>query len=208
MNLKNILNKIYQKGSVPWDTIEPPQELIDLIETKKIKPCKTLDIGCGSGHYSIFLSKKGFDVTGIDLSQNATTQAKQNAQKENCLIRFIELDARDIHTIDKKFDFIFECGLLDFILPEFREKYVSDIAQKINTGGLYVFLTFNERSPEWGGGKFRTGLSGAPIYYSSMDELVTLYKPYFEIIETKIIPVSFKNSGIQHLENYLLLKRK
>jgi 2-polyprenyl-3-methyl-5-hydroxy-6-metoxy-1,4-benzoquinol methylase len=207
--LKEILNKAYENAeTVPWNNIIPPSELVGLIETGMIKPCKTLDIGCGNGHYSIFLAKNGFKVTGIDISHNAIIHAKENAQKEKLIVHFRELDARDISQLDDCFDFVFEWGLLHFIFPEFREKYIHDLALKINQGGMYLVLTFNEKSPEWGGGKSRTGLSGAPLYYSSMEELLTLYKPYFEILETKIRPTLFKNSGNEHLENYLLLERK
>lgn len=207
-NLKQTLNKAYERAdTVAWDTIEPPIELVELIKNGIIRPCKTLDVGCGNGHYSIYLAKNGFDVTGIDISGNAIVNAKRNASKENVGVNFLELDARDIDQLDEKYDFVFEWGLLHFIFPEFREKYVKDIVQKINKDGIYLVLTFNEQSPEWGGGKFRTGLSGSPLYYSSLDELVDLYKPYFEIMETKIRPILFKNSGNEHLENYLLLKK-
>jgi SAM-dependent methyltransferase len=164
-------------------------------------------MGCGHGFYSIYLAKQGFDVTGVDISGVAIERAKKNALQENVNAHFVELDARVIDQLPGTYEFVFEWGLLHFIFPEFREEYVKNIAEKIPSGGTYMVLTFNEQSPEWGGGKFRTGLSGSPLYYSSMDELIALYKPYFEIVETKIRPTLFKNSGNEHLENYLLLKR-
>ncbi len=36
-----------------------------------------LDLGCGKGRHSIYLNKKGFDVTGIDLSENSIAAAKK-----------------------------------------------------------------------------------------------------------------------------------
>lgn len=207
--LKEQLDKTYEHPeTVPWDTVEPPAELVQLIRDGVLKPCKTLDVGCGNGHHSIYLAKEGFEVTGIDIAGNAIAQARKNAQKQNISATFIELDARDITGLVQKYDFIFEWGLLHFILPEFRQNYARDIASVVNAGGTYLVLTFSEQSPEWGGGKTRTGISGAPLYYSSMEELTALYEPYFEIVETKIRPIYFKNSGNEHLENYLLMKRK
>jgi 2-polyprenyl-3-methyl-5-hydroxy-6-metoxy-1,4-benzoquinol methylase len=206
---KELLEKTYADGNaVPWDNLEPPQELVWLIDSGHVEPGTVLDLGCGNGHYSIYLAKKGFTVTGIDISKNAIDHAKKNATDANVQITFIEIDARDISNVPGTFDFIFEWGLLHFILPQFRGKYVQDISQKIKLGGLYIVLTFNEQSPEWGGGKYRNGISGAPLYYSSMEELIELYTPYFEILETKIRPTFFKNSGNEHLENYLLLRKK
>jgi hypothetical protein len=39
---KKIFEKIYGKGAV-WTESESPKELVELIETGKIKPCKVLD---------------------------------------------------------------------------------------------------------------------------------------------------------------------
>lgn len=38
---------------------------------------KLLDVACGKGRHSITLSKMGFDVTGIDLSENSIIAAKE-----------------------------------------------------------------------------------------------------------------------------------
>ncbi|MCJ0742575.1 class I SAM-dependent methyltransferase [Pedobacter montanisoli] len=42
---------------------------------------KILDIACGRGRHSIYLNKKGYDVTGIDLSEQNIKYAQQFEQK-------------------------------------------------------------------------------------------------------------------------------
>lgn len=206
--VKDLLDEAYKKiDTVPWDSSEPPQELVELIEQGKIKPGKALDIGCGTGYYSIYLAGKGFDVTGIDVSENAIREATKKAVGLKAKVKFIALDALEISSLADTYDFVLEWGLLHFVMPEFREKYVKDVASKINKGGKYIVLTFNDQSPEWGGGKYRVGITRTPLYYSSMDELKELYKPYFKILEARTRPTFFKNSGNNHLENYLFLER-
>src|SRR5829696_8643301 len=39
------------------------------------KDARILDVACGKGRHSIFLAKKGFDVTGIDLSEYSIEEA-------------------------------------------------------------------------------------------------------------------------------------
>jgi SAM-dependent methyltransferase len=50
---------------------------------------KVLDIGCGAGSHSLYLQKKGFDVTSIDISENAIKACElrglQNARVQNVL---------------------------------------------------------------------------------------------------------------------------
>ena len=61
-----------------------------------LKPEKTnrfLDLGCGKGRHSIYLNKKGFDVTGIDLSEKSITSAKTS---ENETLHFYTHDMRKL----------------------------------------------------------------------------------------------------------------
>ena len=53
-------NEIFTQGTIgECDFIE--------IEIKSNKNLKILDIGCGTGRHSIELTKRGYQVTGIDL---------------------------------------------------------------------------------------------------------------------------------------------
>jgi len=58
-------------------------EAMPILEQKALKLCKAkvLDIGCGAGSHSLYLQKKGFDVTALDVSKGAI---------ETCRLRGIE----------------------------------------------------------------------------------------------------------------------
>ena len=65
------LDKIYREvplDQIPWNIETPPDALVDLVQSGKIRPCEAIDLGCGVGNYAIYLASKGFDVTGIDSS--------------------------------------------------------------------------------------------------------------------------------------------
>lgn len=64
---------------------------------------RMLDIACGKGRHSIYLNKKGFDVTGIDLSYSSIKYAKQF---ENGKLHFFQHDMRNLFFINY-FDFAF-----------------------------------------------------------------------------------------------------
>ena len=48
------------------------------LEKKALQLCKgkVLDVGCGAGSHSLYLQKKGFEVTAIDISENAIKACK------------------------------------------------------------------------------------------------------------------------------------
>lgn len=66
-------------------------KLIQLIEPAKA--CRVLDLACGKGRHSIYLNKKGFDVTGIDLSEKSISCAKTS---ENETLHFYMHDMRKL----------------------------------------------------------------------------------------------------------------
>ena len=70
----------------------------DFIETelKSDKSLKILDVGCGTGRHAIELSKRGYIVTGIDLSETQLARAREKAEKNNLTIDFQRKDARNL----------------------------------------------------------------------------------------------------------------
>jgi len=62
-------------------------KVISKFSTYKVK--KILDLGCGSGRHTILLSKRGFNLTGIDFSKEAVKLARLWAKKERVKPQFI-----------------------------------------------------------------------------------------------------------------------
>lgn len=213
MNDKEILEKTYEKPGAVWTSVEPPIELVELIESKKIRQCKCLDSGCGEGFFSIYLASQGFDVTGVDLSENAISYAKENAEKQEIKIKFIAMDVADLDKLNEKFDFIFEWALLHHIMPEKRKKYVENISNLLNKGGKYFSMCFNEKDPKFGKGEKLRIVSegarmpaGARLYFSSLEELKELFEPYFKIIESKVFEKP--GVGVNNIWNYFFMEKK
>lgn len=75
---------------------EEASKLANLIQ-KRLPPERyptVLDLACGRGRHSINLAKRGYYVTGADLSPNAVSIAKEKANKQNLDITFIRHDMR------------------------------------------------------------------------------------------------------------------
>ena len=77
---------------IPWNREEPPAVLVHLVDAGKITPCKTIDLGCGAGNYSIYLAQRGFSITGVDRSPTAIRIAKKQAQKQGVECQFLVLN--------------------------------------------------------------------------------------------------------------------
>lgn len=56
-------------------------KIIEEVIPVQTHPC-LLDLACGRGRHSVLLAKKGYNVTGIDLSEAAIQKAKSRARKK------------------------------------------------------------------------------------------------------------------------------
>ena len=95
--------KTYERIARKYHSIHKnPQEIAWLLDRflKMVKGKKVLDIGCGNGRDTKYMSEKGFDVTGIDLSSNMLKIAEKFAPKA----KFYRMDMRKIGFKDKSFD--------------------------------------------------------------------------------------------------------
>jgi cyclopropane fatty-acyl-phospholipid synthase-like methyltransferase len=211
-NLKfNEMDKIYRDippEEIPWNIETPPNALVELCESGKVKPCKTIDLGCGTGNYAIYLASIGFNVTGVDISQTAIKFAKENANKKRVESCFLVANVLgDLNKVKETFDFVYDWELLHHIYPDKRNKYVENVYRILHSGGKYLSVCFSEKDPQFGGsGKYRETRLGTILYFSSEDELRSLFDPYFNIKELKTIEISGKSAP--HLVNYAFMEKK
>jgi len=191
------MDDIYRKLSpeqIPWNVEEPPDELVALLDTGIVRPCRAVEFGCGLGNYTRYLAGRGFDVTGVDISPTAVAYAREQAGKKGVACRFIAADVLgDLKDVDGTFGFAFDWELLHHLFPEQRKKYVENVLRKLAPGGSYLSLCFSEQDPQFGGtGKYRTTRLGTVLYFSSEEELRELFEPYFRVEELKTVQVKGK----------------
>jgi len=193
---------------IPWNIENPPDALIHLIQSGKVKPCTVIDLGCGAGNYAVYLAGKGFTVTGVDISETAIKFAEKNAKDKNVSCNFLRADVLcDLEKeVNKTFDFAYDWELLHHIYPENRNKYVENVQCLINQGGRYLSVCFNEKDAQFGGsGKYRKTKLGTILYFSSEDELRKLFSLYFKIIEIKTFEIQGKT--VPHMVTYALMEK-
>ena len=89
-------------GRVMAFTKGTEQEIDFIVETLGLAPAaRILDVGCGPGRHSLALSRRGFEVLGVDLSGAFIELARDAAEADRLPARFEVLDVRELAATDE-----------------------------------------------------------------------------------------------------------
>ncbi|MCD8159419.1 MAG: class I SAM-dependent methyltransferase, partial [Clostridiales bacterium] len=105
-----------------------------------VKGKRVLDLGCGTGTMSILLKKGGFDVSGIDISEDMLAVAAEKAEEENTDIFFSCQDMRSFEVL-KPFDAVISlCDCMNYVTEgEDLKKALKSCRKALNDGGILIF---------------------------------------------------------------------
>lgn len=116
--------------------IKHKKKLIDLI--KKYSPNKkVIETGCGTGIISTYLSSIGYDVVGIDISDEILGLARDVADKyfDKNSPKFINMSI-----FDMKFDNTFDVAFSNGVLEHFSDEEIIDTINKQLDIANYVII--------------------------------------------------------------------
>ena len=163
----------YRTGNTPWDLGEPDPNLIRAVTTASIKPCKALDIGCGTGDNAIWLSEQGFRVTGVDTSEVAIEKAREKASKANINCVFWAVDILKECVEGMPFGFAFDRGFFHTLASDNeREIFAGIVKSHLENDGLWLSMLGNADEQRIGPGPPRR----------TARDIVNAVEPHFEIL--------------------------
>lgn len=138
----------YQTGNTPWELGRPDKDLIELVQDRSVPASRALEIGCGTGHNSIWLAKMGFSTVGIDMSPLAVEKARKNAENAHVQVRFECLDFTKDLLDEKPFGFAFDRGCFHTMDSDRdRALFATRLAEKLEPNGLWLSIIGNDDAP-------------------------------------------------------------
>jgi SAM-dependent methyltransferase len=174
--MKKRFNDRYLTNNLPWNINRPDFNLVNTVNEFEIQPCKSLDIGCGTGDNVFWAVQNGFKATGIDISPKAIEMAKEKAEKFNVKADFFERDIFKDDIPGTPYGFIFDRGCFHtFDKKKQRREYARKVASLLAKDGLWLTLAGNHDD-----GRLDIG----PPKRTALD-IVRAVEPFFEIISLK-----------------------
>ncbi len=113
------------------------------------KRLNILDVGCGTGRHAIELSKRGYSITGIDLSESLLEKAREKADQNNLNITFLRHDARNL-PFENQFDvalMLCEGGFPLMETDEMNYEILKNVTKSLKQQSKFIFTTLNGLFP-------------------------------------------------------------
>lgn len=121
-------------------------EYFDIVDFSEFdQHSKALDVGCGTGRWSIYLASKFTEVYAMDPSK--AIYAAANLTKDIDGIHLIKASAENIPFEDNTFDLVISLGVLHHI-PD-TQKALTSVVKKVKKGGqclIYLYYALDNRS--------------------------------------------------------------
>ena len=197
MSRKEDFEGRYQSETTPWELNRPDSHLVRIIEKEIVKPCRALEIGCGTGSNAIWLSAGGFKVTAMDFSPLAIEKAKEKARQEGADIKFLVKDFLLEKKAEPEFEFIFDRGCFhSFADKKDRKAFAKNASRRLKPGGVWFSILGSTDAPPRDEG---------PPMRSALD-IVLACEPFFEILS--LVADRFDSNREKPVRCWLCLMKK
>lgn len=142
------------------------------------KGLKILDVGCGTGRHSIELTKRGYNLTGVDLSESQLKRAREKASLLNLQINFLKADARNL-PFHEEFDvaiMLCEGGFPLMETDEMNFEILKQVTKSLKNKSKFIFTTLNGLFPLYNSVEIFTNKgegTNSTSYHSNTFDLMT-----------------------------------
>ena len=124
--------------NVPYEKIA--HKIRSLLHKNGVDGGLLLDLGCGTGTLSFLLENNGYDIIGVDASEDMLMVANEKKYEENSSAMFLCQNAEDLDlfgTIDCAVCSLDTINHIDS--TEKIEKVISKVSLFMNMGGIFIF---------------------------------------------------------------------
>jgi len=130
----------FWRAAVPLQATQSEVEF--LVKTLGASPpARVLDLPCGTGRHALELARRGFAVTGIDLSAAGLAQARAEASQLGLDVQFLRGDMRGV-VPGAPFDAAYCFGnSFGYLSHDDMQRFVRNVSDAVRPGGRWVIDT-------------------------------------------------------------------
>lgn len=164
-----------------------------IIKNNIKKTSKILELACGTGNVTIPLAKKGYDVVGVDISEDMLMIAKNKSVENNLNIFFIQQNMIDLE-LEQKFDCVLSmCDGINYIIDmDDLLQVFQNVYDVLEDEGIFIFDISSAYKIK--------NILGNNMFGENLGDICYLWENYFNE-ESKILEMDL-TIFIQHGKYY------
>ncbi|HSQ34150.1 MAG TPA: class I SAM-dependent methyltransferase [Peptostreptococcaceae bacterium] len=145
-----------------------------IIKDENIKVKNILELACGTGNITIPLAKKGYDIAGIDISEEMLMIAREKSQKKGIDLVLLNQDIADLDFDLYDLDCVLcACDGFNYILEDDDLKIIFDkIYKLLKEKGIFIFDISSYYK--------LSSILGNNVYGENRDDIAYLWQNYFD----------------------------
>jgi SAM-dependent methyltransferase len=147
---------LYAIGYTPWEHLSAIPDVVEQISAlfhreeggRRPPYGQALDLGCGSGFWSVELARRGWQVTGVDVVPKALRRARERARKAGVEVRLVEGDVTRLGatTVGAGFPFLIDFGVFhDELSDEQRAAMGREVSAAAAPGAVLLMAAWAPR---------------------------------------------------------------
>ena len=176
-----------------------------------------LDMGCGLGRHALLFAKNGFDVTAMDISEEALSFLKEEAVKQGLNISCINANMESMPFPDNTFDCIFAMHSAGHADTEGMHRIMNEIKRVLKPGGAILITLCSKETwtyAESGLPKVDANTviktdgpeQGVPHFFVDKNDIENLFEG-FELITVRHIDDCYSDGKWKNQKHYFIEAR-
>jgi SAM-dependent methyltransferase len=174
-----------------------------VVEVGDLTPGRALDVGCGEGADAIWLARRGWTVTAVDVSEVAVSRAREAAELAAAAVEWVCGDALQTHFPARSFD------LLSLQYPALPKAAggpaVQTLLDTVRPGGL-LLAVYHDLDDEHREHMRSRGID--PVDYVGADDLERLLVEDFTVELRAVEPRIDPPPDTPHIADVVLRARR
>ncbi len=184
------------KQLAAWDIGKPADELQKLVGGGEIRPCRAVDLCCGSGTDAIYLARQGFQVTALDIAPSALSLAERKARAAGVSAQWLLANVLAPPELEP-FDFIYDRGCYHVVRDQNLNSYLDTLRRLSRPGTQFLLLA--ARADEEGSNRIQSGVTEEELRFDLL--------PLFDIEWLRQVRLESNEPGIGPPGWAVLLRR-